>query len=45
MEIDQIDPIYYDHPYYLAPGNGAAKAYELLLEAMKDAERWPSRAW
>ena len=22
VDIDQIDPIYYDHPYYLAPGTG-----------------------
>ncbi len=26
VEIDQIDPIYYDHPYYLAPGHGRRKA-------------------
>src|SRR5215212_9572806 len=35
----EIDPIYYDHPYYLAPGTGAEKAYRLLLEAMKEAGR------
>jgi DNA end-binding protein Ku len=39
VEIDQIDPIYYDHPYYLAPGQGAAKPYKLLLEAMKETGR------
>ena len=39
VEIDQIDPIYYDHPYYLAPGTGAAKPYKLLLEAMKETGR------
>lgn len=39
VEIDQIDPIYYDHPYYLAPGTGAAKPYRLLLEAMKETGR------
>src|SRR6202163_1154136 len=32
--LSQIDPIYYDHPYYLAPGPGGAKPYRLLLEAM-----------
>jgi DNA end-binding protein Ku len=37
VELDQIDPIYYDHPYYLAPDKGAGKAYTLLLQAMKDA--------
>ncbi len=39
VEIDQIDPIYYDHPYYLAPGTGAAKPYKLLLEALKESGR------
>ncbi len=37
VKLEQIDPIYYDHPYYLAPAEGAAKAYALLLQAMKDA--------
>ena len=39
VEIDEIDPIYYDHPYYLAPGPGAGKAYALLLAALRDTER------
>jgi DNA end-binding protein Ku len=37
VEIEQIDPIFYDHPYYLAPGKGATKAYALLLKAMEDS--------
>jgi DNA end-binding protein Ku len=37
VELDQIDPIYYDSTYHLAPAAGAAKAYGLLLEAMKSA--------
>jgi DNA end-binding protein Ku len=36
VELDQIDPIFYDHSYYLAPGPGGAKPYRLLLEAMKE---------
>ncbi len=36
VELSQIDPILYDHPYYLAPGPGGAKPYRLLLEAMKE---------
>src|SRR3954467_9633512 len=36
---DQIDPIFYDHPYYLAPGTGGAKPYRLLVEAMKETGR------
>ena len=35
VELSQIDPIYYDHPYYLVPGTGGAKPYRLLLEAMQ----------
>jgi DNA end-binding protein Ku len=34
---DEIDPIYFDHPYYLAPGAGGAKPYRLLLEAMRES--------
>jgi DNA end-binding protein Ku len=39
VELSQIDPIYYDHPYYLAPGAGGAKPYRLLLEAMAESEK------
>jgi DNA end-binding protein Ku len=37
VEFDEIDPVYYDHSYYLAPAAGAEKAYGLLLQAMTDA--------
>src|ERR671919_234925 len=30
VDLDQIDPIYYDHPYYLVPDKGAQKAHALL---------------
>jgi len=36
VDLDQIDPIFFDHPYYLAPATGGAKAYKLLLDAMRD---------
>jgi DNA end-binding protein Ku len=39
VALDEIDPIYYDHPYYLAPGPGGAKPYKLLLDAMRDTGR------
>jgi DNA end-binding protein Ku len=29
-----IDPVYYDHPYYLVPSKGGEKAYRLLVEVM-----------
>src|SRR5437764_3024398 len=37
VDLEEIDPIYYDHSYYLAPSAGGAKAYRLLLEAMREA--------
>jgi DNA end-binding protein Ku len=39
VELSQIDPVFYDHPYYLAPGAGGAKPYRLLLEAMRETGR------
>jgi DNA end-binding protein Ku len=39
VALDEIDPIFYDHPYYLAPGPGGAKPYKLLLEAMRETGR------
>ncbi|HET9719127.1 MAG TPA: Ku protein [Solirubrobacteraceae bacterium] len=35
VDLEQIDPIYYDHTYYLAPATGGAKPYRLLLDAMR----------
>jgi DNA end-binding protein Ku len=37
VDLEDIDPILYDHPYYLAPDKGAGKAYGLLLEAMRES--------
>jgi DNA end-binding protein Ku len=37
VDLTDIDPILYDHPYYLAPGAGGAKPYRLLLEAMRES--------
>lgn len=34
VDLDQIDPIFFENPYYLSPEPGAAKAYKLLVEAM-----------
>jgi len=39
VELSQIDPIYYDHPYYLAPAAGGVKPYRLLVDAMRDTAR------
>ena len=37
VDLSEIDPIYYDHSYYLAPTAGGAKAYRLLLDAMRES--------
>ena len=37
VNLADIDPVYYDHPYYLVPDKGAAKAYALLLDAMRES--------
>jgi len=34
VDLDEIDPIYFDSPYYLGPAEGAEKAYSLLAKAM-----------
>ena len=39
VELEEIDPIYYDAAYYLAPDKGADKAYNLLLQAMRESGR------
>jgi DNA end-binding protein Ku len=39
VDLAEIDPIFYDHPYYLAPAAGGAKPYRLLLEAMRETGR------
>lgn len=37
VNLAEIDPIYYEKAYYLAPGDGGAKVYELLRRAMDEA--------
>ncbi len=39
IDIKEVDPIYYDHPYYLVPSKGGEKAYQLLVEVMSRAKK------
>ena len=39
VELSEVDPIYFDHPYYLMPGTGGAKPYRLLVDAMRESGR------
>ncbi len=34
VDLGEIDPLYFDHSYYLVPDDRAAKPYALLVEAM-----------
>jgi DNA end-binding protein Ku len=37
VDLEEIDPIYYEHAYFLAPDKGGDKAYALLLKAMEES--------
>ncbi|HXX57736.1 MAG TPA: Ku protein [Thermodesulfovibrionales bacterium] len=34
IDMKDVDPIYYEHPYYLVPLKGGEKAYRLLVEVL-----------
>jgi DNA end-binding protein Ku len=37
VDLEEIDPIYFDSPYYLGPADGAERAYSLLARAMEES--------
>jgi DNA end-binding protein Ku len=37
VDVDEIDPIYFERSYYLVPQDGGEKVYTLLVRAMEDA--------
>jgi DNA end-binding protein Ku len=42
VDLDEIDPIYFEHPYFLVPASeddGAVRAYRLLSEVMSQTDR------
>jgi DNA end-binding protein Ku len=42
VDLADVDPIYFDHPYFLLPAaddDGASRAYRLLLEVMRQSDR------
>jgi len=39
IDIKDVDPVYYDHPYYLVPSKGGEKAYRLLVEVMRQTNK------
>lgn len=39
VDLDDIDPVFFEQPYYLAPDPNALKPYRLLLDAMTDLRK------
>jgi DNA end-binding protein Ku len=42
VDLDEVDPVYFDHPYFLVPASeddGARRAYRLLTEVMGATDR------
>ena len=39
IDLADIDPVFYENAYHLAPGEAAAKPYKLLAEAMGEADK------
>src|SRR5947209_2989647 len=35
---EEIDPIYYEKPYYIVPGKGAEQPYQLLMKALEETK-------
>jgi DNA end-binding protein Ku len=39
VDLDDIDPVYFEQPYYLTPDATALKPYKLLVEAMEELRK------
>jgi DNA end-binding protein Ku len=39
VDLDEIDPLYFEQPYYLVPDQRGVKPYKLLVEAMTDLNK------
>lgn len=39
ISLEEVDPLYYEHTYYLSPDTGAEKAYCLLRQAMQNTQK------
>jgi DNA end-binding protein Ku len=39
VSADEIDPMFFDKPYYLAPGRNGEKAYALLRDVLKNTHK------
>lgn len=39
VDLDEIDPVYFEQPYYLVPDKNGTKPYKLLVEAMTELNK------
>src|SRR6478609_4248255 len=39
VDLDEIDPLYFEQPYYLVPDPKGVKPYKLLVEAMRELNK------
>ena len=39
VRLEEIDPVYFEKAYYVVPGPGAEKSYDLLLRTLKETGR------
>ncbi len=39
VDLEDIDPVFFEKSYYLSPEKGGAKAYSLLMQAMTEANK------
>ena len=39
VDLERIDPLYFEQPYYLVPDRAAERPYRLLIEAMTDLQK------
>jgi DNA end-binding protein Ku len=45
VDLDQIDPVFFEKAYYLGPGPGGGKTYRLLAQAMKKQNKVAVARW
>lgn len=45
LDLDQIDPVYFERPYFLGPGEGGGKTYHLLASAMRKQGKVALARW
>ncbi len=39
VNFDEIDPVYFDRPYYVVPREGGERSYRLLVEVMQETHK------